>query len=193
MSNLNLYYPLLYLTPNCSYCNQYESIEHLLKCSLHTYNPQNILINETINILNSLNFSEATPNTIIQILNSQNHSPNSSIYNSILLLIQGTITLDQYKQLQLILKKLTNNFLISLSNSLLNWFNLTIWQTRNTKQHEWELARGITALTKRKNNARLPIIQPSNSNNNIFTFNTNIDQFIFKTLSQNFTIYTCFY
>src|SRR6185437_6729417 len=154
MTNLNTCYPLLYLTPNCSYCNQYENIEHLFQCLLHSYNTQN--------------------------------SPfNSNIYNTILLLIQCTITLDQYKQLQLILKKLTNNFFISLSNSLLIWFNSTIWQTHNTKQHNWETLREITASTKRKNNNRLPNPQLSNHNNTTFTFNTNIDLFIFKTLSQN--------
>jgi len=138
MTNLNTRYPLLYLTPNCSYCNQYENIEHLLKCSLHSYNPQNTLTNEISNTLNTLNLTETSPNEIIQILTTQNSSFNSNIDNTILLLIQGTITLDQYKQLQLIFKKLTNNFLISLSNSLLIWFNSTIWQTRNTKQHDWE-------------------------------------------------------
>jgi hypothetical protein len=136
MSNLHIRYPLLYLTSNCSFCNQYESTVHLLNCSLHSYNPQNILTNEVSNTLNSLNLSETSPHMIFQILYSQNSLSDSAIYNTILLLIQGTITLDQYKQLQPILKKLTNNFLIFLSNLLLNWFNSTIWQTRNTKQHE---------------------------------------------------------
>src|SRR6185437_1461870 len=175
------------------YCNQYENIEHLFQCSLHSYNPQNTLTNEISNALNTLNLTETSPNEIIQILTTQNFPFNSNIYNTILLLIQGTITLDQYKQLQLILKKLTNNFLISLSNSLLIWFNSTIWQTRNTKQHDWETLRGITAFTKRKNNNRLPNSQLSNHNNTTFTFNTDIGLFIFKTLSQNFTIYNCFY
>ena len=193
MSNLNTRYPLLYLTPNCSYCNQYENIEHLLQCPLHSYDPHNTLTNEISNVLNSLNITETLPNAIIQILTINNTPSNINIYNTILLLIQGTITLDQYQQLQPILKKLTNNFLISLSNSLLIWFNSNIWQTRNTKQHEWESLRGITASTKRKNNIRLPTAQLSNSNNTTFIFNTDIDLFIFKTLSQNFTIHTCFY
>ena len=193
MSNLNIRYPLLYLTSNCSSCNQYENTIHLLRCPLHTYDSHNTLTNGISNTLNSLNLSETSPHTIMQILNPQSSLSNSTIYNTILLLIQGTITLDQYKQLQPTLKKLTNNFLILLSNSLLNWFNSTIWQTRNTKQHEWELARGITTSTKKKNNIRLPILQPSNFTNTGFTYNTDIDLFIFKTLSQNFTIYNCFY
>src|SRR6185312_12534353 len=161
MSNLNIRYPLLYLTSNCSSCNQYENTIHLLQCPLHTYDPHNTLTNEISNTLNSLNLSETSPYTIMQILNSQNSLPNSTIYNTILLLIQRTITLDQYKQLQPTLKKLTNNFLILLSNFLLNWFNSTIWQARNTKQHEWELAQGITTSTKKKKNTiRLPILQP---------------------------------
>ena len=136
MSNLNIRYPLLYLTPNCSYCNQYENTEHLLQCSLHSYNPKDILINEITNALNSLNFSETSPNTILQILNSQNSHLNSSIYSTILLLIQGTIILNQHIQLQPILKKLTNNFFITLSNSLLKWFYSSIWHTHNTKQYK---------------------------------------------------------
>src|SRR6185295_9621653 len=174
MSNLNIHYPLLYLTSNCSFCNQHENNIHLLQCSLHTYNPHNTLINEISITLSSLNLSETSPHTIVQILNPQNSLSNSTIYNTLLLLIQGTITLDQYKQLQPTLKKLTNNFLILLSNSLLNWFNSTIWHTRNTKQHEWELARGITASIKKKNNIRLPILQSSISTNTNFTFNTDI-------------------
>jgi hypothetical protein len=193
MSNLNIRYPLLYLTPNCSYCNQYENTEHLLLCSLHLYNPKDILINEITNTLNLLNLSETSPNTILQILYPQNPYSNLSIYNTILLLIQGTITLNQHMQLQLILKKPTNNFLISLSNSLLKWFNSSIWQTRNIKHHEWESVRGISASTKKKNNIHLPIAQSSNINNTTFIFNTNIDIFISKILCQNFNIYTCFY
>ena len=193
MSNLNTRYPLLYLTPNCSYCNQYENIEHLFQCSLHSYNPLNTLTDEISNVLGSLNITEISSNAIIQIFTTHNTSSNINIYNTILLLIQGTITLNQHQQLQPILKKLTNIFLISLSNSLLIWFNSYIWQTRNTKQHEWESLRGITASTKRKNNIRLPTSQLSNLNNTTFIFNTDIDIFILKTLSQNFTIHTCFY
>ena len=91
MTNLNTRYPLLYLTPNGSYCNQYENIEHLFQCSLHSYNP---LTNEISNALNTLNLTETSPNEIIQILTTQNFLFNSNIYNTILLLIQGTIPLD---------------------------------------------------------------------------------------------------
>src|ERR1043165_5649649 len=136
MSNLNTRYPTLYLTPNCSYCNQFENTEHLFQCSLHSFNLHDLLIDKITNALNSLNLSKASQYTIAQILTSHNFSSNSNTNNILLLLIQGTITLDHYKQLQLILKKSTNNFLIFLSNSLLNWFNTTIWQTCNVKQHE---------------------------------------------------------
>src|ERR1043165_3281186 len=129
MSNLNTRYLTLYLTPNCSYCNQFENTEHSFQCSLHSYNLHNLLIDKITNALNSLNLSEASPYMITQILNSHNSSSNPNTNNILLLLIQGTITLDHYKQLQLILKKLTTNFLIFLSNSLLNWFNSTFWQT----------------------------------------------------------------
>jgi hypothetical protein len=194
MENLNTRYPYLYLTSNCSYCNLIENTNHLLSCSLHLFNPLDIILLNTSNYLTTLKITNISPQLILETIVYQLDSYQLNPNQIILLLIQGTIPTTLFNSLKLILNKQTNKFIILLSNSLLEWFNNSIWFTRNIKHHEWEALRNIS--TKNKNKKNLNSIFPTSNNktNNLSSFiNPNIDNYIHKYLLQNFTIFTCFY
>jgi hypothetical protein len=134
MSNLHLRYSYLYLTPNCTRCNQFEDTLHLLNCHQVFFDPHQILNQYTIQTITELKIENTNPTTITNILlDSNTHNTPSQNF---LFLIQGTIPLCISDQLQTILTKNTTNFCLCLSNYLLSWFNLNIWQTKNRFQHD---------------------------------------------------------
>ena len=121
MANLNTCYPNLYLTSNCAFCNQYEDTKHILSCILYKTNLHEILLNQITNTLNTLNLNITSPRTILQIIAYNNNFQN--LTNTLLLLIQKIIQITYYDQINSLIKKTINNFIIKLSNSLLFWFN----------------------------------------------------------------------
>jgi len=190
MANLNTRYPNLYLTSNCSYCNQYENTEHLLSCTLHSINLPNLLQQHITEQLQILKITNISSQIILQILIFNYNSQNS--LNILLLLIQGTIPTTCFDQTNILHKKLTTDFFTQLSNLLLLWFNNKIWKDRNQKQHEWETARGISKKTKKQTKIIYPL-QTSNTINNHTSYNSNIDNYIYRLLLQNFSLYNCFF
>ena len=191
MENLNIRYSNLYLTPNCSFCNQLENTIHLLTCSLHSTNSNNILLTHIQNHLTTLKILNISSQLIFETIHSYFNSLLTTSNQIILFLIQGTIPISLINSLKLQLKKLTINFFILLSNSLLEWFNNSIWNIRNQKHHEWETLRNISTK-KRKTTYILPT-QHTNIYRSLYSFNTNIDNYISKFLLQNFTVFSCFY
>ena len=133
MDNLNIRQPYLYLTSNCSYCNQKENTLHLLQCNAHKtilLTTLKYYINQTIEFLNITKYSEQT---ITAIFLAYNNSSQTPIPNLLLYIIQGTIPQQLFILTQHKLNKSTTNFFITLSNNILNWFYSDIWQPRNQR------------------------------------------------------------
>jgi hypothetical protein len=191
MSNLHLRYPYLYLTPNCTRCNQQEDTLHLLNCSQAPLNHYQILNQHIIQTTTELKIENINASIITNILLNTN-TPNTPSQN-ILFLIQGTFSQNILNRLQPIFNKNTTNFCLNLSNNLLIWFNSNIWQIRNQFQHDWEVSRNITSKSKRIKFS-LPNITSRNPTTSTTTiYNHNIDSFIEKWHNQNFSIHSCFY
>ena len=134
MANLNIQYPNLYLTSNCSFCNQHENTEHLLLCTLHSIDFHNILLIQITDYLNTLSLTNTAPQIILQYILLNSNPPD--LTNTFLLLIQGIISTNCYEQINSLLKKSTNNFFIQLSNNLFLWFQAKIWNARNLIHHK---------------------------------------------------------
>ncbi len=190
MANLNTRYPNLYLTSNCSFCNQHENTEHLLLYTLHSIDFHNILLIQITDYLNTLSLTNTAPQTILQHILLNSNPPD--LTNTFLLLIQEIISTNCYEQINSLLKKSTNNFFIQLFNNLLLWFQAKIWNARNLIYHKWESARGISKRNK-TNSKTSHLLQTPNILNTTTTYNLNIDNFIQKCLLQNFSIYNCIF
>ena len=140
MQNLNIRYPHLYITSNCSRCSHTEDSLHLFLCSKNETDILQLLNNLIHETLFSLQISNILPITLLNILLQFTlNSPNPQ-YKHILHAITGTYTITTYNNIKEIANKQTNSLLLNLSNNLLNMYFHKLWFTRNIYQHQWEQA-----------------------------------------------------
>ena len=127
MQNLNIRYPYLYTTSNCTQCPIIEDTTHILLCTKNNPNIQQSLTYIIHNTLISLKIPTITAHTLLNILlNFILNSPNPQ-YHYILYTITGTFSTTIYTNIKNIVQKQTNYLLTNISNNLLNWLYNDIW------------------------------------------------------------------
>src|ERR1051326_9136051 len=68
MQNLNIRYPYLYTTSNCTQCLNTENTLHILVCKKNNPNIHQSLINIINNLFNSLKITTITASNLLNIL-----------------------------------------------------------------------------------------------------------------------------
>ena len=190
MQNLNICYPYLYTTSNCSRCTNTEDVLHLFLCSSNTTNISQSLENIIHNTLLSFQITNITSTTLLNILLKFTLYSSNPQYKYILHAITGTYSLSIYDNIKTLINKQTDSFLLHLSNNLLTWFHQDLWSIRNIYQHQWELSRNITSKSKR---TKISLPTLSNPSNNIITSSQfiNTNSLITKWLLQGHSLTTC--
>ena len=131
MQNLNIHYPYLYITSNCSHCTNIEDTLHLFSCPSNTTNILQSLKNTIQDTLISLKITNITSTTLLNILLNFTLNTSNPQLKYILYTITGTFTSITYENIKSLINKQTDILLLQLSNDLLNWFYQDLWSTRN--------------------------------------------------------------
>ena len=120
MQNLNICYPYLYTTPNCSHCTNTEDTLHLFLCPSNTTNILQSIKNTIQDTLILLKITNITSTTLLNILlNFTLNTPNPQ-FKLILYIITGTFSSTIYKNIKILINKQTDAHLRQLLNDLLN-------------------------------------------------------------------------
>src|SRR5260363_370017 len=192
IENLHIRYPYLYPTSKCSRCSDNEDTIHILFCLNNNNNIQQSITNIITNTLTFLKITTLSPTTILNILlHSTLNSPNPQ-FNSFLYYIIGIFLSNIFENIKLLTAKQTKLFLTTLSNNLLEWFQNTIWSSRNISQHQWEHACNITSKMKKRkyffpNTFNTTTISSSNISH------IDYSSFIEKWFLQGYSLTNCIY
>jgi hypothetical protein len=122
MENLNIRYLYLYNISIYLCCSNIENSLHLLICPKNNINLHQVLTDIIQTTLMSLQITNNSSQTFLNILLNFTANLSNPQYNFILYAITGIFSTTIYKATKILLKKQTNSFFNSLANNLLSWF-----------------------------------------------------------------------
>ena len=105
MQNLNIRYPYLYTTNNCSRCNITEDTLHILLCSKNNLNIQHTFLNIIDQTINQLQISSISSSTLFNLIFQPMLNSNNSYFNNIIPILLGIYSTTSFQNIQNLTKK----------------------------------------------------------------------------------------